>query len=170
MMKFEPNEVWKTYDSNVQAYRSNFFSTQSILVAVGAFIYGKDDFLTLLVTIIALIQMWLIWFQVITVRIRIVDFHKYGMNNIFDEKGNYLPEVQYKNSLKEIDYVKNNKIRNTVNDVMSTLWERKNHKGKNKQFYNFRETRIKIDILIPVLITLIWIYFLVNSVQALFSI
>jgi len=44
MFKFEPNDEWKTHDSNVQAYRSNLFSTQSILLAVVAIMLDKIIF------------------------------------------------------------------------------------------------------------------------------
>ena len=33
---------WSTYEANLQAYRSNFLSSQSIMLAVGAIIIDKS--------------------------------------------------------------------------------------------------------------------------------
>jgi len=170
MFKFEPNDIWETYDSNVQAYRGNFFSTQSILLAVVAIILDKNNILTILISIIGLIQLWYIWFRVITTRIRIVDYHKYGMNKIFNKKGDFSPsKIMSGNYLREDAYANDKTIRQKVNKKMSALWERKNKRGQELKFRNFRMTRVKLDIIIPVSITLIWTFFIVNSVLSFYS-
>jgi hypothetical protein len=172
MFKFESDEVWKTYDSNVQSYRSNLFSTQSILLAVVAIILDKATFLTMLtsvlIPVIGLIQMWVIWFPIIRKRIRIVDYYKYGMGKIFDNEGNFLLSgVQFDNCLKEDVYANDRTIRHKVNRIITTRWGRKTKKGeKILPFGNFRMTRIKIDILIPVSFTLIWVFFFIIALKA----
>jgi hypothetical protein len=171
MFKFETNDKWEIYEANVQAYRGIFFSTQSILLAVVAIVIEKNTILTILISIIGLFQMWYIWFRVIFIRICIVDFHKYGMNKIFDNEGNYPPlYIPCENYLREDIYAKDRKIRKKVNKVMSKLWERKTVKGKELKFDNLRMTRIKLDILIPASITLIWIFFFTNAFLALMGI
>jgi len=168
MFKFEPNDVWETYDTNVQAYRGNFFSTQSILLAVVAFILEKHNILTIFISIIGLFQMWYIWFRVISTRIRIVDYHKYGMNKIFDNEGNFSPSnVHSKICLREDVYANEGKIRHKVNKKMSKLWGRKTNHGQKLKFRNFRMTRVKLDIIIPISITAIWLFFLVNAYLSL---
>jgi hypothetical protein len=164
MFKFEPDDEWKTHDSNVQTYRSNFFSTQSILLAVVAIILDKNNILTIIISIISLFQMWYIWFRVISTRIFIVDYYKYGMNKIFDNNGNYIPlKTKCNDYLHEDIYATDKKIRNKINKNITELWGRKTKFGKNLKFNNFRLTRVKLDILIPISITLIWIFFLTNA-------
>ena len=151
------NEKWSTYEANVQAYRSNFLSSQSILLAVGAISLGKIFYLTLMISIIGLFHMWVIWFRVIIIRTRIVDYHKFGFKKLFDNEGN-LSNQNY-NYLQEIIYSNNWKVRFKVNKNYSNIWER-----KPKKFTNLRTTRIKLDLLIPITLTLIWLMFIFYEV------
>jgi hypothetical protein len=164
MFKFEPNDEWKTHDSNVQAYRSNLFSTQSILLAVVAIMIDKNNILSILISIVGLFQLWYIWFRIISTRIFIVDYHKYGMNKIFNNKGKLiLSDIKCDDYLREDIYATNKKVRHRVNKNITKLWGRKNKYGQNLKFINFRMTRLKLDIIIPISMTLVWIFFLINA-------
>lgn len=143
---------WATYEANVQSYRSNFLSSQSIMLAVGAITLQESYILTLIIAIIAIIQMWYIWFRVIYCRCIIVDYYKFLMYEHFDELGNIRNENS-KSYLSEYAYVKKRKIRKNVNYNMRYIY------GRNKKFTNMRVTRIKIDVILPITMTAIWLAF-----------
>lgn len=143
---------WSTYEANVQSYRSNFLSSQSIMLAVGAITLQESYILTLVIAIIALVQIWYIWFRVIYCRCVIVDYYKFSMYENFDESGN----IRTKNSkshLSEYAYIKKRKIRKKVNYNMKYIYER------DKKFKNMRLTRIKINVILPITMTVIWFAF-----------
>ena len=152
MRNFKPNEEWGVYESNVQAYRSNFLSSQSILLAVGAITYANSFILTTIIAVISVIQIWYIWFRVIYVRTQILDYHKYAMNTIFDKKGNIRDErTNPQNYLSEQTYIRDKSVRKEVYKNMTSIW------GRQENFHTLRLTRIKFDILIPASMTLIWL-------------
>jgi len=158
-------ESWAIYEANVQAYRSNFLQSQSILIAVGAITLNKNSFLTIAIATIALIQMWYIWFRVILIRTRVVDYYKFDMQNEFDSQGNKTDLKNNKDFLRENDYISNKKnsnnivIRSVVNQNMQCHkdWNRK------EKFKNMRATRKKIDLYIPISLTIIWTFLVIYS-------
>ena len=116
----------------------------------------KSCYITIAISIIGLFQIWYIWFRVIFIRTCILDYHKYGMNKIFDNDGNEITsEEQRSNYLLEYTYANVRKTRTDVNTIMSEKWERKPSK-----FRNFRMTRVKLDIMLPIFFTLIWLLFI----------
>jgi hypothetical protein len=150
------SEQWATYESNIQGYRSNFLSSQSILLAVETIISGKNPILTAIIAAIGLFQLWYIWYRIISIRTRIADYFKYsmnlGINKLFDKEGNSLSSnTQYSDCLDENIYATNAKVRRKVNKYISENW------GKREKFRNIRTTRLKLDIILPVSITIIWI-------------
>jgi hypothetical protein len=160
----KPDEQWGVYEANVQMYRSNFLSSQSILLAVGAIILnrGMDLCLFLFVVSTAMVQIWYIWYRVIKHRIFVVDFHKFNMGKIFTDEGCFLlpPSNNY---LKEKTYAaRSPKIRGRVNRKMAVLL------GLEK-FSNWRKTRCKLDILLPVFITLVWLSFVIVEISPFLS-
>ena len=162
MYKFEPTKEWATYEANVQAYRSNFLSSQSILLAVGAFVIEKSMILTILISAIGLFQMWFIWHRVICNRVLIVDYHKFGMPDIFDNNGNYCPSgIKNNDYLEEETYVKNKAIRNKINEKLGEI--------RRKKFTNTRKSRKKIDWMIPISFTPIWIIYIVYGIIFFFE-
>lgn len=146
-------DQWSVYDTNVQAYRSNFISSQSLLLTVGALFIDKSVFLMIFVTLIALFQMWYVWFPVIRARTIISDFHKFNAKYEDFKNININGEFEENtlNSLTEEVYVDNNKIRKKANAVLSKLI------GDEKLKHNFRITRIKLDRILPVTFSVIWI-------------
>ncbi len=80
------------------------------------------------------------------------------MYKLFDNNGNLLTNNKCTNNLNEHTYVSNKIIRNQVNKNMTVCFDR-----NEKTFHNFRLTRIKLDVIIPILFTIIWISFFIYS-------
>lgn len=151
MRKFE-NE-WNTNESLLQSYRSIFLSSQSFMLAVGAILLDKDNTnLLILVALISLVQIWFIWFRVVYSRLLIVDYYKYG--GLLSDEG--ISELGGNSEYLRADdkYAGKKEYREIVNAIF---------KKSNLNFTkNWRLTRIKIDIFIPVTFTLVWIGFLLH--------
>jgi hypothetical protein len=126
--------LWAVYEANVQAYRGSFNSAQSILLAFGAIIYDKNTWLFILIALLAVMQIWYIWFRVIRARILIVDYHK-----IFVDPKYRIPETD----ITEKIYVEDECARRAFNEAA----------GMNT---NWRLSRFKMDILLPILYTSLW--------------
>src|SRR5450631_2027812 len=71
------SEQWNINEMLLQSYRSYFISFQSIFLAVGAFLFGKDIRLSFLLFLIGVLSIWLLWAPVVRFRRRAVDFYKY---------------------------------------------------------------------------------------------
>lgn len=153
----DANNQWSVYEANVQCYRSNFFSSQSFLIASGAITLSQDSpWLLYVVAAIALYQMWYIWYRVILIRIRIVDYWKYNLKRSYDSHGNKTQiEPCPEDCLGETAYATNSEIRNKVNKNIG--------EERGIKFENRRLTRRKLDIHIPVSFTLVWIAFLLSK-------
>jgi hypothetical protein len=124
-----PETLWSVYEANVQSYRSSSLSSQSIMLAVGAMLIDKPLPIFIGIAIIALIQIWPIWFLLINARIKIADFYKFDMEGkTYD--GNRI-------SLKK--YITDKNLR------------------KYFGIKTYRVTRFKLDILLPILITIVWL-------------
>ena len=150
------NERWSTYEANVQSYRSNMIASQSFLLAVGAVLLGKNAFLLGICVAVALFQLWYIWYRVIRTRTIIVDYHKFNLSNRFSECGNKLESNDC--YLTEETYLKNTSIRRKVNMQLAE------DENKPKLKHNLRLTRIKIDLILPITFTIIWICLFVVDV------
>lgn len=133
--------AWATYEANVQAYRGSFNSTQSILLAFGALVYSQSNTnIFTLICAISLIQIWWIWFRVIRSRIFIVDYHK-----IFIDQKYITPSPEDK--IGEKEYVKNSAARKKFNEDA-------------KMDTNWRQSRKKMDIYLPIMYTVLWLIML----------
>ena len=130
-------EKWSVNESLLQSYRQIFINTQSIMLATGAVILGKSDVLMWVLVTMGLVTIWYIWFPVVRARHLIVDYYKYlSMNN------GHSSDVIKKCS--EHDYVNIKKKRVALNKELGITG-------------NFRLTRLKIDIVLPVLYSIVWI-------------
>lgn len=103
-----PDTYWGVYESNVQAYRGMFFSSQSIMLAVGAITLKESWLLTGVLAALSIFQIWFIWYRVIRSRCLIVDYHKFDMKNRFTEKGEI--KVGNEPALEENTYVSNKTV------------------------------------------------------------
>lgn len=153
--EFEPsNEAkWVASDSTVQAYRSNFLASQSFLLAVGAILLGKSALLVFLVAGLALLSIWYIWFRVITIRKRVADYYQFGIGDRFN--------------ITSTQYIKDKEKRRDVYNAITDSWDRSEHlpngTTKKEKFKTNRLTRLKLDIFIPIIMTLVWVGFIINE-------
>ncbi len=136
------NEKWGTNETLLQSYRIIFISSQSFLLAFGAILFDSNTPLWLLITIVALtfVVIWGLWFPVVRARGLIVDFYKF---NIY---------VNYPG--REVNYVHDKKFRDKVNKEV-----------KLPLHSNWRQTRIKIDILLPIYFTILWFVLILAKLQ-----
>lgn len=126
---------WTVNESLLQSYRSTFISSQSFLLAVGAIVVGKSAALAYLTALVGLVVIWFIWFPVVRARHKIVDYYKYSAILSPESLFELCTEDQYMRS--EAHYRKANTILG-----ISTHW---------------RETRVKIDVILPLLFSVIWV-------------
>lgn len=130
-------QAWSIYEANVQSYRSIMLSSQSLLLAVGAILIEKPLWVLLLVSSIAMIQLWYIWFRVIYSRVKVVDYYKFGM---------------YKTRKYTLNqYIEDKRIRTLLNKEY----------GVSK---TFRPTRLKLDIILSITINFVWVVMLMYNV------
>lgn len=135
-------ERWSINESLLQSYRSLFISSQSFLLAVGAIVAGKSTAVVSAVALFSLLMIWAIWFPVVRDRHRIVDYYKYGAS---------LPEPKRAELCSEKQYVHNPKLRMKANVAFGIET-------------NWRPTRVKLDLLTPVMFTAIWAVLVIYDV------
>ena len=155
-IKIDSNTRWSTYEANVHAYRSNMIASQSFLLAVGAVLLEKSTILVGVCVIIALFQLWYIWYKVIRARTIISDFYKFHLIENFNLDGGKLSEGE--TALSEDKYLKNTKIRRKVNAQLAM------DRNAPKLKHNLRLTRIKLDLILPISFSIIWVSLLVASI------
>jgi len=126
-------ERWSINESLLQSYRSIFISSESFLLAVGAIVTDKSITVLMATAFISVLMIWAIWFPVVRARHLIVDYYKYRS----------LSGVPT-NLCTEADYVHNKVLRKAANEAL-------------KIETNWRPTRWKIDLLTPVLFSVVWI-------------
>ena len=120
-------------------------SSQSLLLAVAAIFYEKSSVMVVTIFVIALIVQWFIWYRVIRTRTLITDYHKFNAKfEMSDSLG-----------LSEEDYLVDEKRWK----AMEWLAEKT---GNEKYKQEFRLTRLKLDFILPILFTVIWIAMIVT--------
>lgn len=140
----DAQDRWSINESLLQSYRSIFISSQSFLLAVGAIVSGKNAAVLFITAVVSLAMIWLIWFPVVTSRHKIVDYYKFVAR---------LSETDKLRLCSEHEYVHNRALRSSANKLFGIDT-------------NWRPTRMKIDLLIPVSFTLIWIVLIVYELCA----
>lgn len=157
-MNYQEKEFsqWAIYEGNTQAYRSNMVATQSLLMAVAAIFFDKNTILTLSVCIIGLIIQWAIWFRVISSRMIISDFHKFNALYEFSKKVNdegmmIDPSDSNQKELTEQIYVKEKDVQKRANAALVQI------SGNPSLKTNWRLTRKKLDLVLPIVFSIIWI-------------
>lgn len=87
------------------------------------------------VAVCAAIIIWYLWFSVVTARHRVIDYYKFQLDESIACKFT---------SCAEDEYVKNKDgKRNAINHAIRKR--------------NWRATRIKIDLLLPIMFSIIWL-------------
>ena len=132
------------------------------MLAVGAILLEKTNgsfhLLLILIFCISLLFIWFVWFEVVYSRFLIVDYFKFG--GFLDNEKIQELEGERKYSQLDTEYVSNLDYRNKVNKLF------KSNNSSGPEFTsNWRQTRVKIDLLLPVLFTIIWLGFLVAIVE-----
>ncbi|MBN2351127.1 MAG: hypothetical protein JXD23_01055 [Spirochaetales bacterium] len=128
-------DKWNTNETLLQSYRSIFISFESFLLAVGAIAARKNHFIICTLAIVGIISIWPIWFRVVQIRHRIVDYYKYAA---------HLPKSKLSKLCTEHEYLSNINQRNFANSILGLK-------------SNWRVTRIKMDLVLPLLFTIVWI-------------
>lgn len=151
---------WALYDSITQTYRSNMLASQAILMAVTAIFYGKSWILVVMTCILGLFNQWFVWYPVIRSRALISDFHKFNAKFNFSQDVAINGEKRKPPNSKEITeqvYVRNKEVRKKANAVLAKKTRQEKYKT------NWRPTRKKLDIVLPVSFSIIWLVILVLS-------
>lgn len=138
MEKCSFNE-WSINETLLQSYRSIFISSQSFLLAVGAIVSGKSRATLYGIGALSLLMILAIWVPVVRSRHLIVDYHKYGSK---------LPKVDQLKLCTVEQYVKKRKLRKEANVLLAIE-------------SNWRGTRVKLDALMPALISSVWLALLI---------
>ena len=144
---------WTNYDSLLQSYRSNMIASQSLLIAAAALFYEKSYLLVLITCTLGLFNQWYVWFRVIRSRFLISDLHKfnalYHFRDLVKEKINI--------ELTEDRYVHDRKLRDAANQLLA------DEAGVPRLRSNWRLTRKKLDLVIPITFSIIWLFVLLSA-------
>lgn len=161
---------WAVYDANVQAYRGLSVTTQSLLLAVGAIVLDDGDSLILLglLFLVAMTVSWYVFFPPIFARTAIVDFHKYRLGERFSDKGGPLDSSEDTEPLREKRYaevsLRGHQLRRRIYGALTE--EIRDAYGPDAApFRTLRPTRLKFDLVLPLLISLMWIGFLIAGIH-----
>lgn len=133
------SDKWSINETLLQSYRSIFISSQTFLLTVGAIVSSKSHAVLYVVSVIGLIMIWGIWFRTVRARHLIVDYHKYGSE---------LPAPEQAKLCTAEEYVKNIELRNKANVLFGLKT-------------NWRETRINLDLLMPLLLSCVWVVLII---------
>ena len=137
-------EKWHNNENLLQSYRQIFINSQAFMLAVGAILFdAADKLLLVLIAMLAGFIIWYIWFSVVVVRHKAVDYHKY-----ITLKGGAPDGV-----CSEDDYINNKESRIKTNKILGIPT-------------NWRPTRKKIDLYLPVIYTVVWmllVYFKIHA-------
>jgi hypothetical protein len=146
---------WTTYEANVQSYRSLSMSAQSVYLAVGAILLGAEIKIPFYAVLgFAMVTTWYIFFPLIFARTAIVDFYKFDLGSLFDADGHLRALSGKESRLSERAYANVLKGRHLRKKVYAAL-----EIPGPKPFRTLRETRVKLDVIVPITMTLVWLIF-----------
>lgn len=126
---------WSVHENLLQWYRSIFIASQSFLLVVGTLFLEKCGWMFYGIFAISLCIVWIIWFPVVKSRHKIVDYYK-GALELDEENINQL--------CTEKEYVHSKAKRKEANNRFQIKT-------------NWRTTRKKIDLWLPISFTIIWL-------------
>lgn len=134
MLSPHPSD-WQSHESLLQSYRSQFLLSQSLLLVAGAVLAGRLHGALVAIGAIALVMIWGIWFPVIRARQLLVDYHKFSGRLSAEARAGLCGPGEY---------VKNRQQRRQADQVLGI----RSH---------WRETRVKLDLLLPLLLSAMWL-------------
>lgn len=144
--KSEYTSKWAANESLLQSYRVILISSQSFLLAAGAFLSNKNHFYVFVLSaVLGILAIWCIWYPIVVIRHRIVDYNKYAS------------KIDAEKFIKLLD--------KCDDDVYAT--DPKKREETNLIFNidtNWRKTRIKLDRYLPILFTILWGALLIEQV------
>ena len=138
-------EKYQANEDLLQSYRSIFISSESFLLAVGAIFLEKSFLLLLITSVVGLIMIWFLWFPIVHARHLIVDYYKFQAMGSFPENGSVCTLH---------DYVHNRTLRKKANKTLGIK-------------SNWRETRVKVDLYLPILFSIVWVGLIAAEVWGL---
>ncbi|MAT45596.1 MAG: hypothetical protein CL609_24970 [Anaerolineaceae bacterium] len=132
--------AWKMNESLLQSYRSTFMISQSIFLVVGVLLLPPYVPLWLMigVAVINLVIIWYIWFRTVRSRALVVDYYKIQLMYDFSNHHDFCETV----SIYELN-IKKRKLMNKAAGLTR----------------NWRKTRLKLDLGLPIIYSLLWIAF-----------
>lgn len=136
---------WSVYEANVQQYRILSATVQSFLLAVGSILYTQKEvpnFLLLLVSVMGILHIRFIWFEVVRARLLVIDYHKFQHYSNLSIK----EVTELKDKYPENRYIHDRDARREVNSRFF----------KNPDLKVWRETRWKFDIVVPIGYACMW--------------
>ncbi len=139
---------WSVNETLLQSYRSIFISSQSFLLAVGAFSFEKYRLLNIILALMSLFMIWEIWVKVVKARRRIVDYYKFALELTEEQR------IELGQITDEYGYAWDGAPRLAANLYFEEILKPK------KPISDLRETRKKIDLWLPIGFSLIWAIFL----------
>jgi len=133
----DAKRLYPVNESLLQSYRRIFISSESFMLSVGflQFNYKISPVLFYTIILLNLIIILFGWVDIVRARAKLVDYYKYKLNLSCDDSDKFL---------------KNHKYRREVYDSLGVPKGKKHRKGP------WRETRIKIDLILPVLYIAVW--------------
>lgn len=126
---------WSVNESLLQSYRSIFISAESFLLAVAVFSIEESTLFFYISSVIAVLIIWVFWFPIVRSRHLIVDYYKYALE---------LSDKNRENLCSEKEFVQKSE----------NYLETKRTLGIKK---HWRLTRIKMDLLLPILFSIFWL-------------
>lgn len=134
--------AWKMNENLLQSYRSTFIISQSIFLVIGVLLLPPYVPFWLMVCIgtISLSVIWYIWFRTLRSRALVVDYYKIQMTFDFTGHPDFCETVA--------EYEHNIKKRKLMNKAA----------GLSR---NWRKTRLKFDLGLPFVYSVLWIAFII---------
>jgi len=139
---------WTTNENLLQSYRLLAVASQSFLLAVGAVLSNSRFYVFLLSALVALTMIWVIWYPVVVIRHRIVDYYKYASSLDSHKKTALLHACR-----NAEDYATQKNLRKKADLIL----------GLNT---NWRVTRVKLDRVLPIMFTFLWIALAVDQIAS----
>lgn len=125
---------WSVNESLLQSYRSIFISAESFLLAVAVFSIEESTLFFYISSGIAVLIIWVLWFPIVRSRHLIVDYYKYALELSDKKREKLCSEREF---VQKGDHYLETKRRLGI----------KSH---------WRLTRIKMDLLLPILFSIFW--------------
>ena len=154
-----PETQWATYQADVQSYRGFAMTAQSLHLVVGAILLAAGMRMPFFVVLLlAMVSLWGIFFPVIFARTAVEDYHKYNFRDRFDSDGNEVTDGSDFEPLIERAYARFLEGRRLRKRVYAQMHR---HMPEGERFRTIRQTRARLDLMLPISITVVWAAFAV---------